>query len=131
MVRMKQQAFKHSMTQSTDSPPVSNSSTKETECQKVKATVEMRNPQKEEMRVEKNEERTSIKSEESTLPPLPKEREINQPAVTTFFTKSPKRTATETNLQNTKPRESKGKEKVTGKPEKDSESHYHFCGTNG
>lgn len=46
------------------------------------------------------------------------DQEINQPAITSFFTKPPKRTATETDLPNTKPKKEKGKENLMGKIEK-------------
>lgn len=76
MVRKKQQASKSTMTQPMDSPPISDNSTKENDCQKVEVTVEMRNLQKQEMRAEQNEE---ITSEESTLRPLlRKGRSTNQ-----------------------------------------------------
>lgn len=68
------------------------------------------------MRAKHNKESTNTKSEESALTPLPEERKINQSTITSFFTNSPKRTVEEIDLP--KPREEKGKEKVTEKTEK-------------
>lgn len=45
---------------------------------------------------------------------MPSERDIKQPAITSFFTKSPKKQATKRGIQQSAPKEFQGKEKMTG-----------------
>lgn len=57
--------------------------------------------------------RTSSKREESLVPPLPTERDVKQPAITSFFMKSQVKKETKKDTRKPRPKEQGGKKKVT------------------
>lgn len=87
----------------------SEDSTHKAETEQVEPIVEIKNPQNQDVRTEPKDEIPGINIEHSPLPPLLKEREINQPTITSFFTKTPKWKSVETSPPS---KEAKVKEKV-------------------
>lgn len=69
-------------------------STQETERQKVEPIAEKIYQPRQGEKAKVREDSQATDSEESSLPPLHKERPVNQLAITSFFNKSPKKKST-------------------------------------
>lgn len=91
MVHKKQQGAKSMTTQPMEFPTRPRDLNHAPATQEVEITLEKMDRQKQDKKVVKEGERADSEIEESPLPLLPTERDPKQPAITSFFMKSPKK----------------------------------------
>lgn len=91
-------------------PLISKDSTRATKTNEDEPSAEKGIPLRQDTGAERQEE--SQETEESPLQPLPQERVIKQPTITSFFTKSLKKQAAQTSIEQSATKEPKGKEMV-------------------
>lgn len=111
MVQKNHQTAKKVTAQPMDSPLASEDSTHQDKSKEVEPTTEMGDPLGLDTKITWEDENSDTDRERSPLPPLPKDVDDKQPAITSFFTKSPTKQPEERDSLQSVPKE--GKEKKT------------------